>query len=100
MKKFLLALAFVLGLAAFAQREVGTPQDRYISRYASIAVNEMYRSGVPASITLAQGIIESASGLSVLAVNGNNHFGIKCHNSWDGPTMRADDERKNECFRV
>ena len=100
MKRALLAIALFLGLAVFAQREAGSPQDRYISRYAPIAVNEMYRTGVPASITLAQGIIESASGLSVLAVNGNNHFGIKCHGSWTGRTMRADDDRKDECFRA
>ena len=60
----------------------------------------MYRTGVPASITLAQGIIESRSGQSALAVDGNNHFGIKCHNSWQGRTMLADDDRKNECFRA
>ena len=100
MKKVLLALALILGLAAAAQRDAGSPQQHYISRYASIAVNEMYRSGVPASITLAQGIIESASGRSTLAVEGNNHFGIKCHSSWKGKTMRADDDRRNECFRV
>ena len=100
MKKALLAFALILGLAAAAQQDAGSPQQHYISRYASIAVNEMYRSGVPASITLAQGIIESASGRSTLAVEGNNHFGIKCHSSWKGKTMRADDDRKNECFRV
>ena len=100
MKKVLIALALVLGVAAAAQRDGQTPQERYIARYATIAVNEMYRTGVPASITLAQGIIESASGLSTLAVDGNNHFGIKCHNSWSGRTMRADDDRKNECFRA
>ena len=100
MKKVLIVIALILGGVAFAQRDVQSPQERYIARYCSIAVNEMYRSGVPASITLAQGIIESASGLSVLAVNGNNHFGIKCHNGWTGRTMRADDDQKNECFRV
>ena len=100
MKKFLIAIAFLLGVTVSAQREAGTPQERYIARYASIAVNEMYRTGVPASITLAQGIIESRSGQSALAVDGNNHFGIKCHNSWKGRTMLADDDRKNECFRV
>ena len=100
MKKVLIALALVLGLAAAAQRDAGSPRDRYISRYASIAVNEMYRTGVPASITLAQGIIESASGQSTLATKGNNHFGIKCHGSWKGKTMLADDDRKDECFRV
>ena len=100
MKKVLIALSLVLGLSVAAQRQAGTPQERYISRYATIAVNEMYRTGVPASITLAQGIIESRSGQSSLAVDGNNHFGIKCHNSWKGRTMLADDDRKNECFRV
>ena len=100
MKKVLIALALILGLSVSAQRQAGTPQERYISRYATIAVNEMYRTGVPASITLAQGIIESRSGQSTLAVDGNNHFGIKCHNSWKGRTMLADDDRKNECFRV
>jgi hypothetical protein len=100
MKKVLIAIALVLGLSVSAQQEGRTPQDRYIARYSSIAVNEMYRSGVPASITLAQGIIESASGQSTLAVEGNNHFGIKCHNSWNGRTMRADDDRRGECFRA
>ena len=100
MKKVLIAIALFLGLTVSAQRDSGTPQERYISRYAPIAVNEMYRSGVPASITLAQGILESRSGQSALAVDGNNHFGIKCHNSWKGKTMLADDDRKNECFRV
>jgi hypothetical protein len=100
MKKALIVLALFLGFTVSAQREAGSPQERYISRYASIAVNEMYRSGVPASITLAQGIIESRSGQSALAVDGNNHFGIKCHNSWKGRTMLADDDRRNECFRV
>ena len=100
MKKVLIAIALILGLSVSAQREPGTPQQRYIARYAPIAVNEMYRTGVPASITLAQGIIESRSGQSTLAVEGNNHFGIKCHNSWRGKTMLADDDRKNECFRA
>ena len=100
MKKFLTAIALILGFTVSAQREAGTPQERYIARYASIAVNEMYRSGVPASITLAQGIIESRSGQSALAAEGNNHFGIKCHNSWKGRTMLVDDDSKGECFRV
>ncbi len=77
-----------------------TPQQRYIDRWAATAVREMYRSGVPASITLAQGILESRSGLSALAVEGNNHFGIKCHKDWKGKTMRVDDDRRRECFRV
>ena len=77
-----------------------SPQKTYIEQFASLAVEEMYRSGVPASITLAQGLLESGYGLSELAVKGNNHFGIKCHNSWTGKKMYHDDDRKGECFRV
>lgn len=75
-----------------------SPQLIYIERYADLAVEEMYRSGVPASITLAQGLLESRYGQSELAVEGNNHFGIKCHN-WNGPKMYYDDDKKGECFR-
>ncbi|MBQ2111897.1 MAG: glucosaminidase domain-containing protein [Bacteroidales bacterium] len=75
-----------------------SPQERYIERYSALAVEEMYRSGIPASITLAQGLLESRYGLSELAVDGNNHFGIKCHN-WSGGKMYYDDDRKGECFR-
>ena len=59
----------------------------------------MQRSGVPASITLAQGALESGDGNSRLARNGNNHFGIKCHNDWTGKKIYEDDDSKNECFR-
>lgn len=76
-----------------------TPQQAYIDQFASLAVEEMYRSGVPASITLAQGLLESRYGLSDLAAKGNNHFGIKCHNNWQGGRMYHDDDRKGECFR-
>lgn len=62
-------------------------------------MNEMKRTGIPASITLAQGIIESDCGHSSLAREANNHFGIKCHDDWKGPTVRHDDNRRNECFR-
>ncbi len=77
-----------------------SPQAIYIEKYADLAVEEMYRSGVPASITLAQGLLESGYGRSELAVKGNNHFGIKCHNTWTGKKMYYDDDRKGECFRV
>ena len=73
--------------------------EAYIQRYADIAVAEMYRSGVPASITLAQGLLESGIGRSELAVKGNNHFGIKCHNGWNGGKVYHDDDAKGECFR-
>ena len=76
-----------------------TPQVIYIEQFATLAVEEMYRSGIPASITLAQGLLESGYGLSELAVKGNNHFGIKCHNNWTGGRMYYDDDKKGECFR-
>lgn len=71
----------------------------YIERYKDLAISEMRRTGVPASITLAQGMIESDYGRSRLAREANNHFGIKCHNGWTGPTIKHHDDRKNDCFR-
>ena len=76
-----------------------TPQEKYIEKYAPLAVSEMYRSGVPASITLAQGLLESGNGQSELARMSNNHFGIKCHNNWQGGKVYYDDDAKGECFR-
>ena len=83
-------------VAASAQ----SPIEKYIAQWAPTAVREMYRSGVPASITLAQGILESRYGLSTLAADGNNHFGIKCHKDWTGKKQYHDDDAKGECFRV
>jgi len=98
MRKIVIFISLVLcHVAALAQ---DTPQERYIQKWAPTAVREMYRSGVPASITLAQGILESRYGLSPLAAEGNNHFGIKCHKDWKGKSMRYDDDAKGECFRV
>jgi hypothetical protein len=71
----------------------------YIENFKDLAISEMKRTGVPASITLAQGIIESDMGRSRLAAEGNNHFGIKCHDDWTGPVVRHTDDRRNECFR-
>ena len=71
----------------------------YINSYKDIAVLEMKRTGIPASITLAQGMIESDYGRSRLAKEANNHFGIKCHDDWTGPTIRHNDDKRNECFR-
>ena len=76
------------------------PYENYIQKYSSVAVSEMHRSGVPASITLAQGLVESAAGQSSLAVKANNHFGIKCHSDWKGKKTYRDDDKANECFRV
>jgi len=75
--------------------------ESYIEKYQNIAISEMDRSGVPASIKLSQGILESAFGNSPLAVDGMNHFGIKCHKGWAGTTFwQWDDETKPSCFRV
>jgi hypothetical protein len=73
--------------------------NRYIGRFKWIAIREMQQYGIPASITLAQGIIESNAGQSDLAVKANNHFGIKCQKEWTGPTFHKDDDKPNECFR-
>lgn len=75
-----------------------TSTERYIARYADIAQAEMRKSKIPASITLAQGILESGSGKGRLAVKANNHFGIKCH-GWKGAKIYHDDDRSQECFR-
>jgi len=72
----------------------------YIDQFKDIAIKEMKRTGIPASITLAQGIVESNSGQSNLALNFNNHFGIKCKSDWKGETTYQDDDTKQECFRV
>ncbi len=79
--------------------ESGLSAENYINTYKDLAVSEMKRTGIPASITLAQGMIESDFGRSTLAREANNHFGIKCHNGWTGPTIRHNDEKRNECFR-
>jgi flagellum-specific peptidoglycan hydrolase FlgJ len=71
----------------------------YIRAYAPIAVNEMHQYKIPASITLAQGILESGRGKSELALKSNNHFGIKCHVKWTGERVYHDDDEKGECFR-
>ena len=73
--------------------------ESYISKYSSVAVDEMNKYSIPASITLAQGILESGNGESRLAVDGKNHFGIKCHSNWNGKTIIVDDDEKGECFR-
>ncbi len=70
----------------------------YVERWSEVAVQQMKSSGVPASITLAQGMLESSYGFSMLATSGNNHFGIKCHD-WKGKTIYYDDDAQNECFR-
>ncbi|HYK76881.1 MAG TPA: glucosaminidase domain-containing protein [Daejeonella sp.] len=74
--------------------------DDYINRYKHIAISEMNKSGIPASIKLAQGLLESGNGNSTLAREANNHFGIKCNSEWKGPTILRDDDKVDDCFRV
>ena len=74
--------------------------EEYIQKYAEMAVEQMHEYGVPASITLAQGLLESAAGRSTLAREGNNHFGIKLHKEWNGASMLRNDDLPNEGFRV
>jgi hypothetical protein len=89
-----------VGLAFAAHAQARMSPKQYIDTYDQDAVREMLKSGVPASITLAQGMLESDYGNSDLATQARNHFGIKCHSSWRGKRMYKDDDAKGECFRV
>ena len=94
------ALMAVLPLCLLAYSDTTAERaESYISTYSSLAVSEMCRSGIPASITLAQGLLESGYGRSTLATKANNHFGIKCHSDWKGESVYHDDDAKGECFR-
>ena len=95
MKKCLFILLLFSSFLAVAQNKT----ESYIAKYSSAAVAEMNMYGIPASVTLAQGILESGNGESRLAVDGKNHFGIKCHSNWNGKTIIEDDDEKGECFR-
>lgn len=102
MKQFIFIIFIFLVSVSYAQgqpAERRTSRNEYITKYKDDAIREMHQSGVPASITLAQGILESGDGNSPLAMYANNHFGIKCHAGWTGESMRIDDDKKNECFR-
>lgn len=95
-----ISAAFLLLFFAAAAPAAQSPVQKYIEDWSETAVSEMQRSGVPASITLAQGLLESSAGQSALARKANNHFGIKCHSDWTGGKFYKDDDEKNECFRV
>lgn len=90
-------LCLLLPFGAAAQSVV---YQRYISKYSDMAIDQMRRYGIPASITLAQGLLESGAGTSRLTTKGNNHFGIKCGGTWKGPYMLVDDDAPKEKFRV
>ena len=98
MKKTILVFA-VMFIAKFSAQTWKT-DEQYIQRFAQYAVEEMEKYKIPASITLAQGLLETGGGQSRLAQQGNNHFGIKCKEDWKGKTMSHTDDAPNECFRV
>ncbi len=97
MKKLILFFCILTAFTARAQKEKVTA---YVNAYKDLAIEEMIRTGVPAAITLAQGILESQSGESALVKTSNNHFGIKCKTEWTGAKTYHDDDARGECFRV
>ena len=97
-KYILSVIAFFIIISGFAQ-QIPMTREQYIQKYYPLAISEMERSGIPASITLAQGCWESQNGNSVLATEGNNHFGIKCKSEWKGKKIYHDDDAIGECFR-
>ncbi|MDG1252412.1 MAG: glucosaminidase domain-containing protein [Schleiferiaceae bacterium] len=99
-KLFLWASALLFIASTPVKAQSLSPRKVYVEAYSKTAVKEMKRSGIPASVTLAQGILESGNGQSRLSTEGNNHFGIKCHDGWNGKTMFVDDDKPDECFRV
>ena len=94
---WMLFLAVGLPFASWGQQRMSTAE--YVDKYKDIAIEKMNSYGIPASITLAQGILESGTGNSELALKANNHFGIKCGKSWTGPSVAHDDDAVGECFR-
>lgn len=101
MRKIIILFFLTIISASLSAQQLKTnaAYQEYIEKYKGIAIEQMKEHGIPASITLAQGLLESGAGRSSLAVNGNNHFGIKCHD-WTGRKMYKDDDRRNDCFRV
>ena len=99
-KTFAILLAFVLSFSfTFSRAQSADAILAYITRYKDLAISEMKRTGVPAAITLAQGIHETEAGTSVLVKKSNNHFGIKCKDEWRGQSVSHDDDARGECFR-
>ena len=99
MRKIFITIALILAVNASGQIRWNQAYQQYIDQYKDIAIEQMKRYKIPASITLAQGLFESGAGKSELARRGNNHFGIKCH-GWTGRKTYHDDDERNECFRA
>ncbi len=99
MKKFLLLSYLLLAALVMQAQSKNQAYLDYIAQYRDLAIAQQRKHKVPAAITMAQGILESAAGRSELAVKANNHFGIKCTSDWQGRTINKDDDKANECFR-
>lgn len=100
MKRLTTLLLSILVGATLATATVRQTREEYVEKYKAIAIAHMERYGIPASITMAQGILESDSGNSRLSISSNNHFGIKCKKHWTGDRVYHDDDAKGECFRA
>lgn len=96
MRRLVYLLVTLIGCSLSAQE---MSSEDYIQKFHEIAIDEMHSYGIPASITLAQGILESGNGNSELSIKSKNHFGIKCHKGWTGKKVYHDDDEENECFR-
>lgn len=96
MRRLVYLLLALIGCSLSAQE---MSSEDYIQKFHEIAIDEMHSYGIPASITLAQGILESGNGNSQLSIKSKNHFGIKCHKGWTGKKVYHDDDEENECFR-
>lgn len=92
-------ILFCYSFSVKAENSSMSRQNSYINKYSALAIKQMNEYNIPASIILAQGLLESQEGTSYLAREGNNHFGIKCYNNWRGPAIYKDDDKPNECFK-
>ena len=100
MKKLKLFLILIISCLTLQSQTRNKQYEDYIKKYRELAVEEMKKYHIPASITLAQGLLESGAGQSTLARKSNNHFGIKCGSDWNGKTVSHDDDARGECFRA
>lgn len=100
MKRYLISLLTIFVCLALQAQTRNKQYESYIKQYRDLAVEEMKKYRIPASITLAQGLLESGAGQSTLARKSNNHFGIKCGSDWRGKTVSHDDDARGECFRA
>ena len=100
MKKLKLFLILIISCLTLQAQTRNKQYEAYIKKYRELAVEEMKKFHIPASITLAQGLLESGAGQSTLARKSNNHFGIKCGSDWRGKTVSHDDDARGECFRA